>query len=182
MATKICVKCKSEFSSIAIIDGKRKNLQNRNYCLECSPWGLHNTKKIDKLENVSGEGKFCVRCNEIRPLSNFYSRGASKRYASFCKDCQNRYAMDRWIERKQESIRYKGGKCSKCGYDKNYSALVFHHRDPEKKDFDWNKLRLRSQKVITNELDKCDLLCRNCHAELHSPQAFINLFPDAPVA
>ena len=75
--------------------------------------------------------------------------------------------VERWIRIKKKAIEYKGGCCSRCGYDKYYGSLQFHHRNPEEKDVNWTKLRLRSWDKITFELDKCDLLCANCHGEVH---------------
>lgn len=41
----------------------------------------------------------------------------------------------RGLKRKYEAVLAKGGKCERCGYDKNLSALEFHHRNPEEKEF-----------------------------------------------
>ena len=55
-----------------------------------------------------------------------------------------------------------------CGYNKCVASLDFHHEDPTKKEYgissngstiSWEKLKI--------ELDKCILLCANCHRELH---------------
>lgn len=75
--------------------------------------------------------------------------------------------VQRWIRRKKEAIQYLGGSCITCGYDRYYGAFHFHHRDPATKKWDWTKLRLRKQSDIDSELNKCDLLCANCHAEVH---------------
>lgn len=77
------------------------------------------------------------------------------------------YVANRFVKLKLEAIEYKGGKCQKCGYNKCYAAMDFHHRDPKEKDVSWSKLRKRSWERITKELDKCDLLCNRCHAETH---------------
>jgi DNA invertase Pin-like site-specific DNA recombinase len=72
-----------------------------------------------------------------------------------------------WRKRKKiELLEYKGGKCEKCGYNKCVDALEFHHIDPNEKDFtisgkSWSFDRLK------NEVDKCILLCSNCHREIH---------------
>jgi hypothetical protein len=63
---------------------------------------------------------------------------------------------------------YKGGKCEKCGYSKCPRALSFHHLDPSKKDFGLSERGLtRSWEKIKKEIEKCILLCANCHMELH---------------
>ena len=86
------------------------------------------------------------------------------------KNKQDLYAnqVQRWIRIKKKAIAYKGGCCSRCGYDNYYGSLQFHHRNPNEKDVNWTKLRLRSWEKITLELDKCDLLCANCHGEVHN--------------
>ena len=70
---------------------------------------------------------------------------------------------------KAKLIEYKGGACNKCGYDKPFpSAYHFHHRDPRTKSFNLSArgCTLRFE-TLREEVDKCDLLCANCHAELH---------------
>lgn len=68
---------------------------------------------------------------------------------------------------KRKAIEYKGGKCEKCGYCKCSAALEFHHKNPEEKEFAIGKTRSQSRKRIQPELDKCMLLCSNCHKEIH---------------
>ncbi len=70
---------------------------------------------------------------------------------------------------KKQCIEYLGGKCKLCGYNKCDKALDFHHVNPEKKDFSigQNNTRYRFDQ-LKPELDKCVLLCKNCHAEVHA--------------
>ncbi len=66
------------------------------------------------------------------------------------------------------AIKYKGGKCTICGYDKYVGSLSLHHRNPKEKDFGLSVRGLtRSWTKIQTELDKCTLLCLNCHMEIH---------------
>lgn len=66
------------------------------------------------------------------------------------------------------ACEYGGGKCVICGYNKSGRALSFHHLDPKKKDFGLSYKGLtRSWEKIRKELDKCILLCANCHMEVH---------------
>lgn len=113
--------------------------------------------------------KYCPKCEKDKSFCEFYKKGADY-YQPYCKPCFNRYCQERWQQRKIEAIKTKGGKCNICGYNKNYAALDFHHRESENKDMQWNQARMASEKKMLSELDKCDLLCRNCHAELHNPQ------------
>lgn len=70
---------------------------------------------------------------------------------------------------KQLAVEYRGGKCELCGYDRDISALEFHHKDPRSKDFGLSARGLtRSWERVQKELDKCILVCANCHRELHS--------------
>ena len=74
-----------------------------------------------------------------------------------------------WRRRmKRRLIKYKGGKCTKCGYNKDVpGAYDFHHRNPKEKDFRISG-SCRSWDTLEKEVDKCDLVCRNCHAEIHN--------------
>jgi hypothetical protein len=69
---------------------------------------------------------------------------------------------------KKQAVEYKGNKCSNCNYDKCVDALEFHHVDQSQKDFNIGHLKFYKWcKRITDELDKCVLLCANCHREKH---------------
>ena len=67
---------------------------------------------------------------------------------------------------KKKLIEYKGGKCELCGYSKCERALEFHHTNPNEKDFSISGRSLSFDK-LKNEVDKCMLVCSNCHSEIH---------------
>jgi hypothetical protein len=77
-----------------------------------------------------------------------------------------RRANDRKL-RKIKLIKYKGGECCICGYDKCAAALVFHHLEPEKKSFGLGDRGQAPLKEALKEVDKTILLCHNCHSEVH---------------
>ena len=67
------------------------------------------------------------------------------------------------------AIEYKGGKCEMCGYNKCSDALEFHHVDSKGKDFSISrKGYTRSWRKVKAEIDKCILICANCHREIHA--------------
>ena len=114
-------------------------------------------------------------CNN--PKCNKELTGRQKKWCS--RECQylssnfkhqNYQAQQaRGKSRKAEIVKLKGGGCEKCGYNKCMAALQFHHRDPSLKKFqlDYRNLSNRKRECIFDELDKCDLLCANCHMEEH---------------
>lgn len=69
---------------------------------------------------------------------------------------------------RQMAINYKGGRCQICGYNKCQEALEFHHLESSGKDFGISdKGYTRSWEKIKGELDKCILVCANCHRKIH---------------
>lgn len=70
---------------------------------------------------------------------------------------------------KEELVNYKGGKCEVCGYDKCLNALEFHHLNPTQKDFTISNSNIyKNLDKLKKELDKCILVCANCHREIHA--------------
>lgn len=159
----ICRKCNNSFPFQVKINDQYKNLCNRKYCLECSPFGSHNTRKLHELEVLKkAKPEEIVLCGCGRSYVYDPAKGHLR---TKCNSCS---ANARRQEIKSKAIAYKGSQCCICGYSKTEEALAFHHLDPAQKDFTiagkyslaWNKLQA--------ELDKCVLLCHNCHAEVHA--------------
>ena len=85
-----------------------------------------------------------------------------------CKKCNVESVVRRRKKLKAMALEYKGGKCAKCEYDRCSAALEFHHEDPDFKEFGiCESGNTRSWDAVKAELDKCVLLCSNCHREAH---------------
>ena len=85
-----------------------------------------------------------------------------------CKQCATDSVIKRRKNIKTKSIEYKGGCCEVCGYDKCKEALHFHHINPDDKEFGIAANGLtRGWEKVKKELDKCIMVCANCHAEEH---------------
>ena len=81
----------------------------------------------------------------------------------------NRQVVLRQRKYKQQALDYKGGKCQVCGYCKYQGALDFHHLDPSQKDIEMSRFsKFPLSEDGKKELDKCILLCANCHREAHA--------------
>lgn len=125
--------------------------------------------------------KSCARCKQIKPAEFFYKdKRKPDGLGCSCKDCINkqRRSQKRWLledvkvgkrnwykKQKQMAINYMGGKCQDCGFNTHSSALCFHHLSDKKSNPSRSlKNGFNSAK---SELDKCVLLCHNCHFLRH---------------
>jgi len=92
------------------------------------------------------------------------------RQTKFCSDrCANRSAVDGFRRRTKEwAVEIKGGKCERCGYVGHQAAFDFHHKDPATKEFGFGSGNTYAKGRWLVELEKCHLLCRNCHSTVHT--------------
>lgn len=160
---KTCQLCGKEFRTKQIIDGKKRNLNHRKYCLECSPFGKHNTSNLEGVYEDKNLERLCNMCSK-----HFVVNRRKGHVGSICGSCLNKRKRQRI---KNDCLDYLGGKCSNCGYNKNVAALHFHHTDPRLKLFGISHAYRYSLEKIREELDKCVILCANCHIELHHPNS-----------
>lgn len=142
----------------------------------CSQTCLHSHQKtafskarVTKLSREirpDGMSK-CSNCG-LKPNEEFGMKDGGKRLQSLCKRCLYKAQTERWVNIKKKAIEYKGGKCFDCSLVDSHVVYDFHHKDPTTKEFEWHKLKIKKWSSIVNELDKCDLLCSNCHRKRHS--------------
>lgn len=154
---KLCMKCQAVIPLRIRVAGKERNLQSRKFCLKCSPFNKHNTKQLHVLH--------------VHYPHKKYADLSAEQKKEYNRKIYNKQREKRW-DLKKALVLFKGGKCLVCGYNKNLSALLFHHTNPETKLFEINGRTICAMKkqAIYTEVEKCVLLCSNCHAELHHPQ------------
>lgn len=112
--------------------------------------------------------RICQRCKILKKEDDFYNRRNKPGKSVYCKACSCEQTLERQRKLKVDCVNYKGGHCEKCGYKKYMGALQFHHLDSTKKDFALSQAKLYGfSDKIKKELDKCILVCANCHAEIH---------------
>jgi len=144
-----CRKCGEYIPYYVNVDGKTHSLQNRKFCLTCSPFKKYNRSSQEP----------------------FYKKNDGKTYKTYDEDTKESIKCclyKRALDRKAVLIENCGGGCKLCGYNKCNRSLSFHHRDPSTKIFGLtlNLLWSKSMEEILIEAEKCDLLCMNCHAEV----------------
>ncbi|MCK9429018.1 MAG: hypothetical protein M0R17_03270 [Candidatus Omnitrophica bacterium] len=128
--------------------------------------------------------KYCKKCNRHLDDDKFWKRKLKTKTVlqPYCIDCSTKrrlkYYQDHKIEEKNTRKTYENGirewyidlkktlSCKNCRDDRWY-VLDFHHVDPANKDFEVSMMGRCSKTKILEEIDKCIILCANCHRELH---------------
>jgi hypothetical protein len=125
--------------------------------------------------------KYCNKCRKTKPLSEFHKRSSIKSgYQPYCKLCKKEDAKKRWEDPKvrKKQIDHKKAykkenrqmlynymldkKCIKCG-ESDIACLQFDHKDEFKKSFCISMGMGKSWNTILKEINKCQILCANCH-------------------
>jgi hypothetical protein len=169
---------------------KKNNLiQNNGGCLDCgynknsAAISFHHLDPSEKLFNINvnrfsniNDDKLdqelekcemlCMNCHMERESPNL----------EFDNPRVKHFSTTTGLQRKIKLINEFGKGCIKCGYNKNYRSLTFHHRDPVTKNYtlDMNICQCKSIEDLRLEAAKCDILCSNCHMETHYPHLTLN--------
>lgn len=136
--------------------------------------------------------KICTKCGQEKDISCFQYRKKDNCYRGECKSCRDVYNKQ-WadkhperhtiickkalnnlnkkiaeITRQVNKIKEKG--CSYCGYKQFPECIQFHHIDPSVKEMGIGDMIGKGKKLdaILKEIEKCILLCVNCHLALHN--------------
>lgn len=125
----------------------------------------------------------CSKCKQTKSVDKFskHKRGIH----SWCKECVRERSRE-WYKEKSEIVKAKSKaylqerrkwydeykqtlKCSKCG-ENHLACLEFHHINPKEKNFGiaeaLRQLNLGKEDIL-KEINKCEVLCSNCHKKLH---------------
>jgi hypothetical protein len=128
------------------------------YCSRCGRTLLlsdfnKNITKPDGLSNV------CRDCNKSNLKQHYL---AHKRHY-YLKNLRRRHLLKEWLDEQKRNLY-----CRQCK-ESEVCCLVFHHKDSSKKEYNISKMinRLMSVKKIKEEMEKCEVLCFNCHAKIH---------------
>lgn len=120
---------------------------------------------------IDKHSKQCGKCKEIKTNDCFYKQSKNGLFQGICKKCSNKHTVERVRIIKIKMINYKGGKCNNCSLkleETHPNVFEFHHLDRRNKDINFNKIKSRNWEYIKNEIDKCELLCANCHRLAHA--------------
>ena len=117
------------------------------------------------------ETKVCTSCNQELSISKFkfrHSEGRQKgQRQAMCNRCIYVKYTRPLVELKTNEIHdYQLEKgCVDCGYKGHPAALEFDHIPGTEKKFNiGEKIGTYSREILWEEIDKCDVVCANCHA------------------
>jgi hypothetical protein len=142
----------------------KRNLSTRKIAAElrCSQGNIKYWLRKYSLKTLQKNKDYlCSKCKETKK-ENFYIG-----IYTYCRKCHNLRRTKLNRINKEKAIELKGGKCKICGYSKSKSALEFHHTNPKEKDPNFYNLKNRTFSILKKEIEKCILVCANCHREIH---------------
>jgi len=140
-------------------------------CIKC---GVELILNENWLPSQKKTGKYVCRTCHCRYSSNWYANHKEhvrKRWANYYVENHDKLKK---MQREQHNdymeilneLKING--CAICGYNKNPCALDFHHVNPKDKKMQVGAGNIdNSNKRIADELNKCILLCANCHRVIH---------------
>lgn len=156
-----CEKCNTSFPNWIKIDGTYKNLCNRKYCLDCSPYNKHNTKVLKK---VNKRKVLCKECGNM----------LSKSQKVFCdNNCKTNYYYKSYIGRWKQGL--EGGMKGKYSISSRIKKYLFEKFDNKCSCCGWQEVNLFTKKIpleihhkdgnyMNNREENLELLCPNCHS------------------
>jgi hypothetical protein len=136
------------------------------------------------IQEVNTEGRGddikCRTCGKTKSIDQYYKR-ENKKPEVHCRNCRN-IKREKLHRKYKQKFIYKLGeylnvKCQRCGYDRNFSALDFHHKGKKTMSIAREIRNLtqgsfkeggKVEKILNEILNHCEILCSNCHREHHT--------------
>lgn len=110
----------------------------------------------------------CKRGHDISIVGRFNGKRDGYGPCKLCNLINARKFRSERVE-KLKQIKLTSG-CKYCGYKKSAWSLDFHHRDSSTKEFVIAQKPFTVWSKLLEEIEKCDIVCRNCHGELHESE------------
>jgi len=129
-----------------------KDLEKRS--LWKREWAKRNPDKIkayNQKHNPPKKNRIKKSAEEIKCINKIYRKTRIKKCTEYIQSIKN------------------NSKCSNCP-ENDPSCLVFHHVNESEKEYDISRMKKMSIKSVQKEIDKCIILCSNCHMKLHAKQ------------
>lgn len=125
--------------------------------------------------------KTCSKCKISKPISEFNFRNTTlRKRQSYCKECGSNLTRSHYQRNKRQYLdrnsrtnarhrtlirSAKSRPCIDCGIQYPYYVMDFDHRDGTTKSFILSDVPRATSKSLMKEIEKCDVVCANCHRE-----------------
>lgn len=162
---KQCKKCGKDFIRA-----------NSSFCYDCLPSGLSDSARHTAKAKLERElNPIIISCKNCGQKFELPYGEVNRRYCYTCMPKELSKTESNMLLRKfgkKRALQYLGGKCVCCGFDAYPASLEFHHIDDSNKSFNIsNKIKSTElSQEIYDELDKCVILCSNCHRAYHAKE------------
>jgi hypothetical protein len=125
---------------------------------------IHYKNNPKKLNNF-GTHRLCKCCNETKKIEDFRvaNKGKQDYYRWICFSCEKTLLDKRRCDYREEYMNYKKTlSCNRCG-NSDYRVLQFHHTNKNKEFNISEKIGKMKLPSLMKEINKCEVLCANCH-------------------
>lgn len=134
---------------------------------------------MQRVSQECVESKTCTKCGRGKPLSHFWKQSKTKDgLNTWCKSCIVEGMKNAARKRKKELVDLFGGECYRCGGKFHQAVFDLHHINPKEKEGALGKL-LQSYSIdhpkVLMEMEKCVMLCSNCHRVVHATEENIDV-------
>lgn len=136
-----------------LVKNNNSSVGYRRICKECM------IKQIREIEKKRIANKRCMRCNSL-----------PKTGCKLCQDCltkDTKRQANKRRDNKKRAVLFLGGKCKRCGLESIIMDIYDFHHNTDEKETEITKILNKSFERIKKELEKCILLCANCHRLTH---------------
>ena len=124
-----CHLCGAHFPNWLYLDGRSRNLGSRKYCLTCSPYGLHNVRKLERVPTGPPISKVCAKCGLEKPIGEFYMRRDRSCSHAWCKVCNTEHRKARFRQDRLAALLHysRGELCCACCGETRLEFLALDH-------------------------------------------------------
>lgn len=127
---------------------------------------ISKTSRLHKKAVLYIKSVNCIRITVVLTIEN----EIKTYWFAISKKKQQKWYKDRLKENHKILDNLKLNGCAICGYDKCNEALEFHHVNPKNREFSLNADNMDKNTNMVKEINKCILLCANCHKEIHAKE------------
>ena len=159
-------KCGISYDLVKKICSITDIVYNGKFLKRYSKSDIEKMQKFYNLGNTLKQTKKEFKCSVSTLLKHLNTRKKNKIPEDEFKKSKSNAVILWRINKKIDLVKYKGGCCCVCGYDKSIKSLTFHHLYPNEKDFNISGKSYSFVK-LKKEVDKCICVCSNCHIEIH---------------